>query len=305
MAHAQKIELYFNFALILVKRAGSIVKTAFSQPPGKAVEKLLIAELSERFPDHKFIGEESAAEGKTYQLTDAPTWIIDPIDGTTNFVHRIPFIGICVGLAVNKKLCAGIVYNPITDELFSAVEGKGALKNGFPISVSSATALDQSVICQTLGQHNIKEKGEKWLENACANLRSTILSGTHGYDSEQALLVSQIGSDRSPAQMNSFISNFRTLMGERNVHGHRSFGSAAINMMYLAQGSIDAYVEYGLHSWDMAAAVVIVKEAGGTVIDPTGSEFDLMSRKVLSASTMKLAQQLSKELKHVDFEKEA
>uniref|UniRef100_A0A914H5I7 Inositol-1-monophosphatase n=1 Tax=Globodera rostochiensis TaxID=31243 RepID=A0A914H5I7_GLORO len=266
MAHAQKIELYFNFALILVKRAGSIVKTAFSQPPGKAVEKLLIAELSERFPDHKFIGEESAAEGKTYQLTDAPTWIIDPIDGTTNFVHRIPFIGICVGLAVNKKLCAGIVYNPITDELFSAVEGKGALKNGFPISVSSATALDQSVICQTLGQHNIKEKGEKWLENACANLRSTILSGTHG---------------------------------------HRSFGSAAINMMYLAQGSIDAYVEYGLHSWDMAAAVVIVKEAGGTVIDPTGSEFDLMSRKVLSASTMKLAQQLSKELKHVDFEKEA
>uniref|UniRef100_A0A183BVT9 Inositol-1-monophosphatase n=1 Tax=Globodera pallida TaxID=36090 RepID=A0A183BVT9_GLOPA len=264
MAHAQKIELYFNFALILVKRAGSLVKNAFSQPLGvvntkssatdfvtetdQAVEKLLIAELSERFPDHKFIGEEN------------------PIDGTTNFVHRIPFIGICVGLAINKRLCAGIVYNPITDELFSAVEGKGALKNGFPISVSSATALDQSVICQTLGQHNIKEKGEKWLENAIANLRSTILSGTHG---------------------------------------HRSFGSAAINMMYLAQGSIDAYVEYGLHSWDMAAAVVIVKEAGGTVIDPTGSEFDLMSRKVLSASTMKLAQQISKELKHVDFEKEA
>ncbi|KAL3108053.1 hypothetical protein niasHT_018215 [Heterodera trifolii] len=282
MSTPTQIELYFNVALSLVKKAGNLAKNAYAQPLGvvktkssptdfvtetdQAVEKLLISGLSERFPDHKFIGEENVAAGNTYELTDAPTWIIDPIDGTTNFVHRIPFIGICVGLAINKSLCAGIVFNPITDELYTAIEGKGALKNGFPISVSSAKALDQSVICQTFGQHNIKEKGEKWLDNAFGNLRSAVLSGTHG---------------------------------------HRSFGSAAINMMFLAQGSLDAYVEYGIHSWDMAAAVVIVKEAGGTVTDPTGAEFDLMSRKVLCASTPQLAQQISKVLTHVAFEKEA
>jgi len=64
-------------------------------------------------PFFRFIGEESAADGTTYTLTDAPTWIIDPIDGTTNFVHRIPLIGICVGLSINKQLRAGIVYNPV------------------------------------------------------------------------------------------------------------------------------------------------------------------------------------------------
>lgn len=76
------------------------------------------------------------AAGKRNPWSDAPTWIIDPIDGTTNFVHRIPFVAICVGLTIQKQLRAGIVYNPITEELFSAQAGRGALKNGFPIHVS-------------------------------------------------------------------------------------------------------------------------------------------------------------------------
>lgn len=71
-------------------------------------------------------------------MTDAPTWIIDPIDGTTNFVHRIPLVGICVGLTIKKEPVIGIVYNPITNEIFTAIKGRGAFKNGFPIHVSSS-----------------------------------------------------------------------------------------------------------------------------------------------------------------------
>ncbi|KAK6047355.1 hypothetical protein COOONC_15139 [Cooperia oncophora] len=91
---------------------------------------------------------------------------------------------------------------------------------------------------------------------------------------------------------------------EAGIRGHRCFGSAAINMMMVAQGACDAMVEYGLHAWDVAAAAVIISEAGGCLIDPTGAPFNVMSRKVLCASTMELAQSLSNLLTHADFEPE-
>ncbi|TKR67046.1 hypothetical protein L596_023256 [Steinernema carpocapsae] len=93
-------------------------------------------------------------------------------------------------------------------------------------------------------------------------------------------------------------------MVKSDARGHRSFGSAAINMAYVAQGCVDAYAEYGIHAWDIAAAAVIVKEAGGVVIDPLGSELNVMGRKVLCAGTRKLADELSGMLTHVDFEPE-
>ncbi|CAD5208473.1 unnamed protein product [Bursaphelenchus xylophilus] len=274
-------EEYLQFALEVVKQAGHLVKTAFSTPESnvetkasatdlvtetdKAVEELLIKSISEKYPDHQFIGEESVAAGKRSPWTDAPTWIIDPIDGTTNFVHRIPFIAICVGLTINKEIRGGIVYNPITDELFTALKGRGALKNGFPIHVSKTTEFNKAVICTSLGIHNIVEKGQQWLETALDNHRKSVQNG---------------------------------------VRGHRAFGSAAINMVYVAQGSVDAYVEYGIHSWDIAAAAIIVSEAGGVLIDPTGTSFNLMSRKVLCGASEPLVQEISKILTHVEFEPE-
>ncbi|KJH52389.1 inositol monophosphatase family protein [Dictyocaulus viviparus] len=146
---------FVNTALELVKEAGRLVRDAFDQPvcvvktkesptdlvteTDQAVEKHIINGLSEAFPDHKFIGEESMANGGSFTFTDDPTWIIDPIDGTTNFVHRIPLVAICVGLAINKELRAGIVYNPVTRELYFAQAGCGAFKNGLPIHVSDTT----------------------------------------------------------------------------------------------------------------------------------------------------------------------
>jgi myo-inositol-1(or 4)-monophosphatase len=104
--------------------------------------------------------------------------------------------------------------------------------------------------------------------------------------------------------VNSFMKSYEAFMVERNAHGHRAFGSAAINMVYCAQGSVDAYIEYGLHSWDIAAAVVIYQEAGGIIIDPTGKPFNLMSRKILCASTESLAKEISQLFTHVEFEPE-
>ncbi|KAK0418813.1 hypothetical protein QR680_013786 [Steinernema hermaphroditum] len=269
---------FFNFALELVKKAGRLVRDAFDQPSSnvqtkssntdlvtetdQAVEEMLIKGLAAEFPDHKFIGEESVSGGQKIEFTDAPTWIIDPIDGTTNFVHRIPMIAICVGLAIKKQLRAGIVYNPITNELFCAQVGRGAFKNGFPIKSSQTEAVRESV------------------------------------------LLLQIGSIRTDKLVNSFIESFKTTMVKNDARGHRSFGSAAINMVYVAQGSVDAYAEYGIHAWDIAAATVIVREAGGFVIDPNGAELNVMGRKVLCAGTKKLAEELSGMLTHADFDPE-
>jgi myo-inositol-1(or 4)-monophosphatase len=273
-------DIFFRHALEIVDKAGHLTREAFAKPIEKmnvetkssatdlvtetdrAVEALLIKGISQRFPDHKFIGEESVALGRRSPYTDAPTWIIDPIDGTTNFVHRVPFIAICVGLAIKKQLRAGIVYNPITNELFTAQVGKGAFKNGLPIHVSDVKELKDSLICSSLGMHNLPERGPGWLDTALENKRRTAMSG---------------------------------------VHGTRAFGSAAINMVYTAQGSIDAYFEYGLHSWDMAAAAVIVAEAGGVLLDPTGGPYDVMSRKVLCAGTEALAREMSAVLVHEEF----
>ncbi|RCN33876.1 inositol monophosphatase family protein [Ancylostoma caninum] len=176
--------------------AFQLVRDAFDQPvcvvktkasdtdlvteTDQAVEKLLIEGLSAAFPDHKFIGEESTASGASIEWTDAPTWIIDPIDGTTNFVHRIPLVAICVGLAINKQLRAGIVYNPITRELYLAQVGCGAFKNGFPIHVSSTTELNRSLITASLGIHNFVKLGEGWLDIAQSNMRRQVLAGIRG-----------------------------------------------------------------------------------------------------------------------------
>ncbi|CAJ0574324.1 unnamed protein product, partial [Mesorhabditis spiculigera] len=274
---------FFNTALGLVKSAGRIVREAFEQPASavetkssntdlvtetdRAVEKYLIDGLRAAFPDHKFIGEESVSGGEKIHWGDEPTWIIDPIDGTTNFVHRIPLIAICVGLSIKKQLRGGIIYNPITNELYSAQVGGGALKNGFPIHASKTTELSKALVAISLGIHNLKESfGPNWCDINFSNQRKLVEAG------------------------------FR---------GNRSFGSAAINMMMVAQGSVDGYIEYGIHAWDVAAGAVIVREAGGVVNNPDGSEFNVMGRCVLTTGSPQLAETISKNFTHVQYAPEA
>lgn len=148
-----EFEQYFKLIQNLILKCGSIMNEGFSSKQtkfktksafydivseyDKKIEDIIINGISEEYPTHKFIGEEEQAESNIEALlTNEPTWIIDPIDGTTNFMKKIPQACISVGLAVNKQLVLGIVYNPMLNELFTAKKGHGAFLNGEQIHAS-------------------------------------------------------------------------------------------------------------------------------------------------------------------------
>ncbi|KAG9147417.1 hypothetical protein Leryth_019654 [Lithospermum erythrorhizon] len=117
----------------------------------KACKDLIFNYLKQKFPSHKFIGEETTAAYGITELTDEPTWIVDPLDGTTNSVHGFPFVCVSIGLTIGKFPTVGVVYNPVIDELFTGVEGKGAFLNGKPIKVSCQSELVKSLLATEAG----------------------------------------------------------------------------------------------------------------------------------------------------------
>ncbi|XP_033228032.1 inositol monophosphatase 1-like isoform X2 [Belonocnema kinseyi] len=239
MTSAQEINHCYDFALKLIIESAKVIRNAFQGGKltdtkagnwdlvtvyDKQVEQILITGLSNEFPDHKFIGEETVAETNFLpELTDTPTWIIDPIDGTTNFVHSFPHTCISVALAVNKKLEIGIVYNPLLEQLFTARRDRGAFLNGKRIESSKVEDLTQSLICIEASYATIE------------NMRDTILG-----------------------RLEAFVSI---------AHGIRTLGSAALTLCYVAMGAAEAYHSDNLYPWDVAAGVLMIREAGGSVID--------------------------------------
>ncbi|XP_074478652.1 inositol monophosphatase 1-like [Sebastes fasciatus] len=217
------------------------------------VEQLIISSIKEKYPTHSFIGEESVAAGAPSILTDDPTWIIDPIDGTTNFVHRFPFVSVSIGFTVKKVIEFGIVYSCIEDKMYTARKGKGAFCNGEPIKVS--------------GQEDIS----------------------------QSLVLTEMGFKKDPEHFKTMMANIRTIL-TIPVHGIRSPGSAAVNMCLVACGSADAYYHMGIHCWDMAGGAAVVTEAGGVIMDISGGPFDLMSRRLIIASSKAIAERIAKEI---------
>ncbi|XP_017121834.1 inositol monophosphatase 2 [Drosophila elegans] len=159
-----KLREYYQVSLELVRKCGPLFLEGFQKPKtdyevksafydlvtvyDKRIEATLTEGLLKAFPESKIIGEEALADVKTQpELTDSPTWIIDPIDGTNNYVRKIPHCCISVGLAINKELVVGIVYNPSANELYSAWQGHGAFLNGQPIEASSTQEINQAVVC--------------------------------------------------------------------------------------------------------------------------------------------------------------
>ncbi|XP_054870752.1 inositol monophosphatase 1-like isoform X2 [Amphiprion ocellaris] len=201
-------------------------------------------------PQHRFIGEESVAAGEHLELTDSPTWIIDPIDGTVNFVHRFPFVAISIAFTVNRQTQFGIVYSCVEDKLFYAQRGGGAFLNGEPLHAS--------------GQQDIS----------------------------RCVVVTEIGAERDDVALSTMTSNIRRLL-QLPVHGVRALGTAAVDMCQVATGGADAYYHIGMHCWDIAASAIIVQEAGGVVMDTDGSEFDMMSRRVIAASSAAVADRIA------------
>ncbi|RSH81128.1 uncharacterized protein EHS24_008562 [Apiotrichum porosum] len=194
----------------------------------KAVEDFLVAKIAEKYPEHKFIGEETY-EGQ--EITDAPTWIVDPIDGTTNFIHGFPMVATSIGLAVGGEPVVGVVYNPFLDQLYSAAKGKGAFLN---------------------------EKTRLPLMGKVKPL----------YSLDQALIAVEYGSSRKAPALPAKLNTFKNLTADKSdggqmVHSLRSLGSAALNLCQVATGGVDLYWEIGCWPWDVCAGMSILAEAGG------------------------------------------
>ncbi|XP_077367871.1 inositol monophosphatase 1-like [Festucalex cinctus] len=140
------------------------------------VEKLIIGALKSQFPTHCFIGEESVSAGDDCSLTCAPTWIIDPIDGTTNFVHTFPFVAVSIGFAVDKQVEFGVVYSCLRDEMFTARRGKGAFCDGRPLRVSPRKDIRQAVVATEFGSN----RDAAALDKIFASLRRVVDIPVHG-----------------------------------------------------------------------------------------------------------------------------
>ncbi|KAI9516707.1 Inositol monophosphatase 1 [Dissostichus eleginoides] len=252
----------------VTKKAGQVIREALqknivvmqkSSPvdlvteTDQRVEQLIISSIKEKYPAHSFIGEESVAAGAPSVLTDDPTWIIDPIDGTTNFVHRFPFVSVSIGFTVKKEIEFGVVYSCIEDKMYTARKGKGAFCNGKPIKVS--------------GQEDIS----------------------------RSIVLTEMNFSADPERFNTMLANVKTIL-TIPVHGIRSPGSAAVNMCLVACGSADAYYHMGIHCWDMAGGAAVVTEAGGVIMDISGGAFDLMSRRLIIASSRAIAERIAKEI---------
>ena len=194
-----------------------------SQADRKA-EEIIHAELSKARPGYSFLMEErGAVEGDD----DQHRWIVDPLDGTTNFLHGIPMFAISIGLERQGQMVAGVIYNPAMDELYTAERGGGAFMNDRRLRVAARRQLSDAVI--TTGVPHLGR-------------------GHHG----QALV------------------ELRNVMGE--TAGIRRFGAASLDLAYVAAGRVDGYWERWLSPWDMAAGVLLVREAGGFCTDLEGGQ---------------------------------
>lgn len=213
------------------------------------------------------MGEESSTS--TSKFTSAPTFIVDPIDGTTNFVHTFPYVSISLAFAIEYKPVVGVVYNPFTQKLYTAISGHGAFLTcpRIPTSFPYPTGFESTIV-----------EGPRQIEGAEYLTRRLPLRNPPRplTGLREALLAIEWGSDRSGSNWDVKVDTFTALAGEKNgamVHSLRSLGSAALNMCGVAVGELDGYWEGGCWPWDVAAGWVVVSEAGGLVVGGNKGEW--------------------------------
>jgi myo-inositol-1(or 4)-monophosphatase len=208
----------------------------------KTAERDLVKGLATILPEAGFITEEQTIT----TLADDYNWIIDPLDGTTNFIHGVPTFSISIALQYREELVLGVVYEINRNECFSAWKDGGAYLNGKRISVSNAPAIENTLLA----------------------------TGFPFYEF---------------SKMERYINVLRILM--QKCHGLRRIGSAAIDLAYVACGRFDGYFEYNLNSYDIAAGIVLVKEAGGQAFDFLGGN-DCFDRREIIATNGRISSEL-------------
>jgi myo-inositol-1(or 4)-monophosphatase len=218
----------------------------------KSSETFILEQIRGNFPQHAILTEESGALAGE----DEHLWIIDPLDGTVNYAHRLPIYSISIAYQYHGQLQLGVVYDPSLNECFSAERGKGAFLNGKRISVSKTLQLVQTLMVTGFPYDR------------------------HSDDYFRALRL--FGHITSITQ------------------GVRRLGSAALDLCYVASGRLDAYFELSIHPWDIAAAALIVQEAGGIVRDIHGQVDFMKEPYSLIGSAPGVYQQLLDELEKTE-----
>lgn len=220
----------FSYSNVEVKGLNDLVSYV-----DKTSEKLLVEKLSLIFPEAGFIVEENTkSEIKDYN------WIVDPLDGTTNFIHGIPCYAISIALEYKGEIMIGVVYEVAQNECFWAYKYGGAFLNENKISVSDTKTLSDSLIATGFPIYNF-------------------------------------------SRLDNYIQTLTYLM--KHTHGIRRIGAAAADLCYLACGRVDAFFEYNLNPWDVAAGALIVKEAGGTVSDFKSQQNWLFGKEIVATNT--------------------
>jgi myo-inositol-1(or 4)-monophosphatase len=228
-------------AKILIRDFGEIENLQVSlKGPGNfvtasdlKVEKILVEELQKARPTYSILSEEVGQINNDESFK----WIIDPIDGTSNFLHGIPHFAISIGLEHDKEIICGIIYDPIKDEIFTAEKGNGAYLNNKRMRVSSRSKLKDCIIC----------------------------TGGHKRDSKDRELALE--------EYKKFSSKVFIPI--------RKFGSASLDMAYVAAGRCDGYWQRDLSYWDIAAGIILVKESGGFVTDFNGENRYIQNKTIL------------------------
>ena len=199
------------------------------------------------------------------KLTEAPTFVVDPIDGTTNFVHHYPYVSISLGFSISKEPVVGVVFNPFTGQMYTGIKGQGSYLTDCSYKSSD-----------THGYEATKQKLPLKPAEPLTQL-------------SDSLVAVEWGSDRAGQSWDCKIKTWANLgttkdQGGAMVHSIRSLGSAALNLCSVAEGSIDVYWEGGCWAWDVCAGWVILKEAGGKVVDgnPGGWDIPVDHRKYLA-----------------------
>lgn len=208
----------------------------FVSAADRRAEEILKAELARARPGYGFLMEES---GTTEGTDPDHRFIVDPLDGTTNFLHGLPVFAISVALERSGQIVAGLVYNPITDELYTAERGGGAFMNDRRLRVAARRELSEAVIATGIPH------------------------------------LGKPGQDRFREELAAV---------QAKAAGVRRFGSAALDCAYVAAGRMDGYWERSLKAWDLAAGLLLIKEAGGFVTDIQGHDNVLTQGSIVAGN---------------------
>ena len=203
-------------------------------------ERVLRTELARTRPEYGFLGE----EGGETKGDGRNRWIVDPLDGTTNFLHGVPHFAISIGLEREGEIVAGVIYQPISDELFWAEKGNGA-----------------------------------YIDTPYARSRRLRVSGRK--DPARALVGTGI-PHLGKGDHATYLRRLSVVMSK--TAGVRRWGAAALDLAFVAAGRFDAYFEYGLQPWDVAAGILLVREAGGLISDATGQPYELGGPSLLASN---------------------